>query len=109
VFSKECPWCGKKITFSQLGQRPSSIVPRWYQFSRSVKVCPYCSGAVKVGGRGLWCLFLVAPMFIAYVIEIFFGVDPFIVKFMREFFWGMLAVGVFGAYWLSTFEKSENT
>jgi len=108
VFKKECPWCLEKVSFKQLGSRPVEQKPKWYQFSISVQVCPYCAGAVKVGGKGLWFLILAVPSFLSIIIELVFKYN-----FMAEFnlssiSWTLLALGFGGAYLFTKLEKLKN-
>ena len=107
MLGKKCPWCNEKISISQLGSRPAKPLPKWYQFSRNIRVCPYCAGAVKPGGKGLWFLVLCAPLFISYAIEIFMGINPYVVKYMQESVWVLFLVGMLLTYWVGGFEKNE--
>ena len=73
MFKKLCPWCDKKLYLSQLGNKPSSIKPRWFQFTRNIQVCPYCANSVKLSGRGLYWLLLLLPFFIGLFSQLILG------------------------------------
>ena len=68
---KTCPWCEKNTSFSRLGQRPSKRKPKWYQFTRTIAVCPYCAKPVKPGKQGQAWVLLVAPALFAPLVELF--------------------------------------
>ena len=62
MFAKLCPWCEERITWpAQLGQRPSSVPPKWYQFSRTTAVCPFCNNPVKLSAKGQAWFLLMFP------------------------------------------------
>src|SRR5262245_25960378 len=63
----KCPWCAKVIV--QLGARPASLPAKWYQFSRTVAVCPHCSSPVKHARKGEAWLLLVFPLLFGLVID----------------------------------------
>lgn len=107
MFSKVCPWCEAKITLHQLGQRPAKPLPKWYQFSRNVKVCPYCAGAVKLGGRGIWFAVLIAPLFMAILLELSFGIILPDVFYAHEILYSLCLLGFLGVYFAFVFEKVE--
>ena len=73
MFKKSCPWCDKKIYLSQLGNRPSAVKPKWFQFTRNIQVCPYCANPVKLSGHGLYWLLLLLPFFVGLFSHLIFG------------------------------------
>ncbi len=62
MLRKECPWCHNPIAMRLLGQRPTKLKYAWYQFTKYVKVCPYCANPVKPGGsllsNAFFCFYL---------------------------------------------------
>jgi hypothetical protein len=63
IISHTCPWCEKRIAWpAQLGQRPSPTPAKWYEFTRAISVCPYCSNPVKVSSKGQAWFLLAFPM-----------------------------------------------
>lgn len=69
----KCPWCEKSIDFpAQLGARPTKDSPKWYRLSlsgsyKTVNVCPYCNGAVKITAKGqLWMLLLLPSSLVIF-------------------------------------------
>ncbi len=108
MFAKPCPWCGKKSSFHDLGSRPAKPAPKWYQFSRKVRVCPHCAGAVKPGGRGLWFVALIAPLLIFTLLELFGIVLLANAPTLSTAVWIMAGVGFLGAYFFSEYQKVEN-
>jgi hypothetical protein len=70
--SFHCPWCDAKIGFpARLGARPSARPPKWYQLSRTVAVCPYCSNPVRPDARSQLWLLLAAPLLALFVVQAF--------------------------------------
>lgn len=53
----------------QLGARPALSSAKWYQFSRTVAVCPHCNAPVKHSKKGQAWLLLALPLLVALVIE----------------------------------------
>ena len=107
MLKKICPWCGNKATLSQLGRRPVKQKPKWFQFSKSVQVCPYCAGAVKPGGKALWFLVLALPTFLSVLGELFIGIDFLGELQVKNIGWVLLFIGFCGVYVFAKMEKVE--
>ena len=107
MLKKTCPWCGEKATFNQLGFRPVQKTPKWYQFSRNVKVCPYCAGAIKLGGKAIWFMVLALPLFLSFLIESFMGFDVMENLGATDISWLLFSIGCIGTYYFSVFTKVE--
>ncbi len=105
---KQCPWCSEAIGLNQLGRRPALPKPKWFQFSRNVLVCPYCAGAVKLGGQSKWFLLLLLPSFISLLSELITGHALLDSENLRWVGWALFAAGFSGAYLFGQFEKVEN-
>ncbi len=108
VLKKQCPWCNKKALFNQLGSRPVQQESKWYQFSRSVKVCPHCAGAVKLGGKAVWFMLLVLPSVLSLVIESFTGYDVLKELNVVNVGWVLFSLGCVATYLFAIFEKVED-
>lgn len=108
MLKKICPWCGEKPTFNQLGRRPVPKEPKWYQFSRSVRVCPYCAGAVKLGGKAIWFMLLAIPSFLSFLVDIFTGFDLLGELGATNIGGSLFLVGCISAYLFGVFKKEEN-
>lgn len=108
MLEKTCPWCGETPTFNQLGRRPVQKKPKWYQFSRTVNVCPYCAGAVKLGGDAIWFMILAIPTFLSYLVEMFIGFDLLEYLGATSVGWVLLFLGGTAAFIFSVFKKVEN-
>lgn len=108
MLKKTCPWCGEKPTFNQLGRRPIHNDPKWYQFSRSVRVCPYCAGAVKLGGKAIWFMVLALPSSLSLLIEMFTGFDALGELGATNVGWMLFLVGCIGTYLFGVFQKEES-
>lgn len=108
MFEKKCPWCDETPTFNQLGRRPVQKRPKWYQFSRTVNVCPYCAGAVKLGGNAIWFMILVIPTFLSYLTEIFIGFDLLGYLGATDAGLILLLLGCTATFIFSVFKKVEN-
>lgn len=108
MLKKTCPWCDEKATINQLGRRPIQKSPKWYQFSRSVQVCPYCAGAIKLGGKAFWFLVLALPSFLSFLMEIFVGFDLLDNLGATGIGWVLFLIGCVGTYFFSIFIKVEN-
>lgn len=107
MLKKICPWCGEKTTFNQLGYRSAQKNSKWYQFSRNVRVCPYCAGAVKPGGKAIWFLVFVLPSFISIIVDLFTGFD-FLARFnFTAISWVLVMIGFGGLYVFGVLEKVE--
>lgn len=108
MLKKTCPWCGENSTFNQLGRRPVHKEPKWYQFSRSVRVCPYCAGAVKLGGKAIWFMILALPLFLSLLIDIFTGIDVLGELGATNIGSVLFLVGCICTYLFGVFKKDEN-
>ncbi|MFD2165986.1 hypothetical protein ACFSJY_06865 [Thalassotalea euphylliae] len=108
MLKKKCPWCGEKAALSQLGRRPIKQKPNWYQFSRSVQVCPYCAGAVKLSGKAMWFLILLLPSFLSLIGLLITGYDFLEENKADTLGWVMCVFGFTGVYIFGTLEKAEN-
>ena len=108
MLKKICPWCGEKTTLNQLGRRPVKKKPQWYEFSRSVRVCPYCAGAVKPGGKSMWFVVLALPAFMSFMIDSFTGFNVLKELDAETAGWVLFLLGCIGAYYFGIFEKVEN-
>lgn len=84
MLQKKCPWCEKRSSPYQLGLRPETIKPKWFQPSRKVKVCPHCSGALGISGRALWFSLLLLPVFTMLPFELLFEFKYSEVKYLSE-------------------------
>ncbi|HET6633092.1 MAG TPA: hypothetical protein VFG73_10350 [Rhodanobacteraceae bacterium] len=90
----QCPWCESAIGFpARLGARPSSRPAKWYQFSRSIAVCPYCSKPVKANARSRAWILLTAPLLFLCVAQVW--VLPFY-SVPTIAFWALALVGLAG-------------
>ncbi|GAA5218591.1 hypothetical protein ACFSJ3_08565 [Corallincola platygyrae] len=107
IFHKTCPWCQNKSKVNQLGSRPALPKPKWYQFSRQVKVCPYCAGAVTFGGKGLWFVVLIMPLFFIVLLELFLGLELQALPYVRSITWGLAALGFLLTYLFFELVKVE--
>lgn len=107
MLKKVCPWCGKKTTLSQLGRRPVKQKPRWYQFSRTVQVCPHCAGALKLGGKALWSLVFVLSAFLSVIGELLTGYNFLELLGAQTIGWLLLLIGFAGVFIFSSLEKIE--
>lgn len=107
MLKKTCPWCGEKPTFNQLGFRPVLAKPKWYQFSRTVRVCPYCAGAVKLGGNSTWFMLLALPSLVSFLIYVFTGYDALDELGATNIGWALLFAGCLGTYLFGVFQKEE--
>ena len=78
MLDKPCPWCGEKISGVNFGKTPHLELrlrkekPKWYQFTKSVLICPHCKKCVKTKhDNDRYSALLVAPFFILIFIQIF--------------------------------------
>lgn len=108
MLKKKCPWCGEKTVLNHLGRRPLGEKPNWYQFSRSVQVCPYCAGAVKLSGKAMWFLLLLLPSFLSLIGLLLTGYDFLEQYNATTFGWLMFIGGFAGIYVFGRLEKVEN-
>lgn len=93
MFKKLCPWCAKRIYLSQLGNKQSSVKPKWFQFTRNIQVCPYCANSVKLSGRGLYWFLLLLPFFIGLFAQLILGKE---VIDLSGYKYRLMLIGVFG-------------
>ena len=108
MLEKKCPWCSKRTTLRQLGRRPVKQKPKWFQFSKSVQVCPYCAGAVKAGGKARWFFVLALPSFLSVMGELFIGFDLLGELNATSIGWALLLIGFCGVYVFVELQKVEN-
>jgi hypothetical protein len=105
MFKKLCPWCANKIYLSQLGNRPSSIKPKWFHITRRIQVCPYCANPVKLSGRGLYALLLLLPFLIALFFQLIFGKELIDISSYRPLLMLSGAFGIALAFLTATLVK----
>jgi len=106
MIHKTCPWCENKMTLNQLGSRPKDQINKWYQFSRNIKVCPYCAEPVKLGGSAMKLVYLIIPIFGFTFLEVFFEISLANYWYIGEITWGLAVIGLIGVYIFSIFEKA---
>lgn len=105
---KKCPWCSNSISMNLLGKRPAKIYYKWYQFSSSVKVCPYCANPVKPSGSiAKKFVYLIAPIFALLIVEMFFNTVIANYWYIKNISWVLAGIGFLGFYWFYEFEKVE--
>ena len=107
MIKKSCPWCFEKTTLNQLGRRPVQKNDKWYQFSKSVQVCPYCAGPVKLGGNAIWFMALTAPIFLSVLIELLTGFNVLDRLGASEIGWVLFLFGCAATLYFSIFTKVE--
>ncbi len=107
MLKKTCPWCLERATLNQLGRRPVQKNYKWYQFSRTLQVCPYCAGAVKLGGKAIWFMLLALPVVLSIVVEMFSGINLLESLGLAGIGWGLFWAGCLGAFYFSVFIKVE--
>jgi hypothetical protein len=78
----------------QLGARPASSPVKWYQFSRSVAVCPHCSAPVRHSKKGQAWLLFAFPFLLALVIEA--ATIP-LSYVSRETYWTLFGLAILGS------------
>ncbi len=93
MFKKSCPWCDKRIYLYQLGSRPSTVRPKWFQFTRNIQVCPYCAKPVKLSGRGLYWILLLLPFFVGLFAQLIFGKE---LIDLSNYKYLLMPIGIFG-------------
>jgi hypothetical protein len=93
MFKKSCPWCSKRIYLSQLGNKPSTVKPKWFHITRNIQVCPYCAGSVKLSCRGLYWLFLLLPFFIGLFAQLILGKEALNLSGYKYI---LMLIGIFG-------------
>lgn len=93
MLKKSCPWCAQKIYLSQLGNKPATVKPKWFQLTRNIQVCPYCAKSVKLSGKGLYWFLLLLPYFIALFAQLILGNDTLNLSVYINV---LMLIGVFG-------------
>lgn len=107
MIRKPCPWCDKPIKLSQLGTRPVEAQLRWYQFSQTERVCPFCAKPVAVAGKSVAvAVGFILPLFIFIFLELFGVTDGKLPAGVAELVWGAAFVGLLLFYLLMQFKKA---
>lgn len=107
MFKKSCPWCSQSISFRQLGRRPYKTKPKWYGITREQQVCPYCANAVKLAGKSLGFVILVAPLLAVNLLQMFMGKDFINANTYNPYLLTLAIIGILIAFFLSRFDKDE--
>ena len=106
MLRKECPWCHNPIAMRLLGQRPTKLKFVWYQFTKYVKVCPYCANPVKPGGKpAKQCLFLLLPLFFLFVLDVFFNLVVPSYWYLGEISWTLACIAVLVFFGCTNFKR----
>ncbi|MFL0796864.1 MAG: hypothetical protein K6L73_05175 [Cellvibrionaceae bacterium] len=107
MIKKACPWCENKVSTWQFGSRPRKTKPKWHQFTRHLKVCPYCARGVKFGGKSLYALSLTAPLFLVLPIQLIAGKENFNSADYQYFFFFLAMTGIFVSFFGCEYLKDE--
>lgn len=105
MFAKTCPWCDKRIGWlANLGQRPVPERPKWYELSRTVAVCPFCSKPVKLSKKGQVWILLAFPMLLYPASTVVFKWN---FEVSDPIFLALLVLGVAGGIAMGFLSKLE--